>query len=240
VFDNPKEAVEGADIVVFCLPVLTMPEVAKACVSSFAENCIVTDVGSTKADLVVQMEKIFKNSKAVFIGSHPIAGSEETGLNAARADLYRNSAVVVTPSHRKIDKTVVSVRRFWEGLGSRVFMMDPSEHDRTIALTSHVPHLVASMLVNDVYRDGDSAVRFCGTGFRDATRIAAGSEDIWHDIVKSNRVAVGRELKEFAGILDRVNKMIKKGDFDGVRDFLSDTRQKRQKFEEQFLRERRV
>lgn len=238
-FDTPEAAVKEADMVVICLPVLTIPELSATCAAHFPENCVVTDVGSTKADLVSQMDKVMKKSKAVFVGSHPIAGSEETGLAAARADLFEGAACVVTPAGMKIDKSVSAVRRMWEGVGSRVFMMIPKDHDKTIARTSHLPHLLAAMLVNTVYRDGSEAWRFCGTGFRDATRIASGSEDVWYDIFKSNRKAVLGELNEFEKVLKKVTGMVQEGNFDSLRDLLSDSRQKRQKFEEQFIRERR-
>jgi prephenate dehydrogenase len=238
-FNSPEEAVKGADMVVLCLPVLAIPELVSGCISHLEDNCIVTDVGSTKAELVSEMDKLFKKSKAVFVGSHPIAGSDEAGLNAARSDLYDGAAIVVTPAGLKIDKAVTSVRRMWEGLGARVFIMRPKDHDKTIARTSHLPHLVASILVNAVYRNENEAWRFCGTGFKDATRIAAGSEEIWHDILKSNRGAVLYELSEFAKVFKKVNGMVKKSDFAGLRSFLADNRQKRLKFEEQFNRERR-
>jgi len=239
VYDNPGDAVKGADMVVFCLPVLTIPEVAAQCIPLLEENCVLTDVGSTKAELVSQMDKLLGKSKAVFVGSHPIAGSEETGLQAARADLYDGAAVVVTPAGRKIEKHLTAVRRMWEGLGGRVFIMDPKEHDKTIARTSHLPHLVAAMLVNAVGRDGGKSWRFCGTGFKDSTRIAAGSEDVWHDILKSNHLVVLRELKEFEKTLGKVSAMISKKDFPGLKSFLAANREQRKKFEEQFNRERR-
>jgi len=239
VFDKPEDAVKDADVVVFCLPVLSIPELVKICLPYFSNDCVVTDVGSTKAELVGEMDKLFRKSRAVFVGSHPIAGSDESGLAAASAELYEKAAVIITPRHGMINKEVSKVRRMWEEAGGRVFIMGPKDHDVTIARTSHLPHLVASMLVSTVWRVGKDAGRFCGTGFRDATRIAAGSEDVWHDIVKSNRRAVIQELNEFTKTLNRVSAMVKRGDFRGVRDFLSENRQKRKEFEEQFKRERR-
>jgi len=239
VYDNPGEAVKGADMVVFCLPVLAIPEVAAQCIPYLEENCVVTDVGSTKVEIVSQMEKLMGKSKAIFVGSHPIAGAAESGLSAARENLYEGAAVVVTPAGRKIEKHVVFVRRMWEGIGGRVFIMNPKDHDRTIAMTSHLPHLVAAMLVNAVRRDGGKSWRFCGTGFKDTTRIAAGSEDIWHDILKSNRKFILSELKDFGKSLGKVSAMISKNDFSGLKSFLAANREERQKFEEQFNRERR-
>lgn len=239
VSDSPEEAIKDSDMVVMCLPILAIPELTATCVSSFEENCIITDVGSTKAELVEEMDRLLKKSRAVFVGSHPIAGSDGAGLAAARVDLYEGAAVVITPTGMKIDKAATAVKRMWEGVGARVFIMGPKEHDKTIARTSHLPHLVASMLMNAVCRDGNAPGRFCGSGFRDTTRIAAGSEIIWHDIIKSNHQAVLNELGEFEKVFKQVSVMIKKSNFTGLRDFLADSREKRQKFEEQFTRERR-
>jgi len=238
-FENPSDAVKDADMVVICLPVLSIPDIAAQFAASLQKDCVVTDVGSTKAEIVCRMDKILKQSKAIFVGSHPIAGSDQTGLAAATVDLFDKAAVIVTPTSTRIDKPVSSVRRFWEGVGARVFIMSPKDHDVTVAKTSHLPHLVAAMLVRAVLYDGADLSRFCGTGFRDATRIAAGSEDLWHDIVKSNRRSVLAEMDKFEKILCEVTKMVKNGDFNSLRDFLADNRTKRCNFEERFNRERK-
>jgi len=263
VFDSAEAAVRDADFVVFCVPVLAIAGLASVCKAHFSNNCVVTDVGSTKANLVSELTPLFKDIPVTFVGSHPIAGSEQSGLDAARADLYDGSVVVVTAeagggaargqrSRRWRDKSkacpapsgvrdqgiedregsaVAMVAEFWEGLGAEVVVMDPAEHDRIIARTSHLPHLIAAMLVSSVHRDGGDQIRkFCGTGFYDTTRIAGGSEKIWHDIVKSNRSCVSRELGEFREVFDHVKAMIDKGDFDGVRHFLAESRRFRQRF----------
>lgn len=259
VFDSAEATVRDADFVVFCVPVLAIAGLASVCKAHFSNNCVVTDVGSTKANLVSELTPLFKDIPVTFVGSHPIAGSEQSGLDAARADLYEGSVVVVTaeagghvarcqasgvpppPRLRRASRcqqgkdreenAVARVAEFWEGLGAEVVVMDPAEHDRIIARTSHLPHLIAAMLVSSVHRDGGDQIRkFCGTGFRDTTRIAGGSEEIWHDIVKSNISCVSRELDEFREVFDRVKAMIDKGDFDGVRHFLEESRRFRQGF----------
>lgn len=266
VFDSPEAAVRDADFVVFCVPVLAIARLASGCKAHFSSNCVVTDVGSTKANLVSELSLLFKDIPATFVGSHPIAGSERSGLDAARADLYEGSVVIVTATaeesvvsgqlsvakkedieRRSLDgelfsngqrttdngqhDAVARVAEFWEGLGAEVVVMDPVEHDRIIARTSHLPHLIAAMLVSSVHRDGgDQIKKFCGTGFRDTTRVAGGSEEIWHDIVRSNRSCVSRELDEFREVFDRVKAMIDKGDFDGLRRFLAESRRFRQGF----------
>lgn len=257
VFDRPEDAVRDAEMIVFCVPVLAIPELVRTCKPHLSESCVVTDVGSTKAELVSELTPLFEDIPASFVGSHPIAGSEKSGLEAARADLYEKAVVVVTAereenllpqkSHamawqaqnlsRKAGKhkkgaedenAIERVTAFWEGLGARVVVMDPAEHDRIIARTSHLPHLIAAMLVSSVHRGGGKEVsQFCGTGFRDTTRIAGGSEEIWYDIVKSNRFYVSRELHEFGKVLSRIKTMIDEGDFDGIRSFLAASREKR-------------
>ena len=234
VFDQPEAAVEGADIVVFCVPVLSIPALAKACLPALADRCVATDVGSTKADLVSRMARLFARSGACFVGSHPIAGSEETGIEAARADLYEGSLVIVTPDGansrgRQGRSARMAVRRLWEGVGARVVEMPPREHDRVIARTSHLPHMVAAALVAAVCDGACRSVRrFCGTGFRDTTRIAAGSEDLWHDIVATNSPAISREIGSFQKKLANLKTLIDAADFDGVRRFLASSRQARQ------------
>ena len=227
-FERPEEAVSGAELAVFCLPVLAIPETVARCRPFLSGDCIVTDVGSTKAQLANAVSSSLRGSGIRFVGSHPIAGSEQTGLAAARADLYAGATTVVTPL---ADADEVAVRRvcaLWEGVGSRVLRMGPEEHDRLIARTSHLPHLVAAMLVQAVVRTaGDELSPMCGSGFRDTTRIAAGSEDVWHDIVKSNRRFVAGELDEFAHVLDRVRAMLARDDFEALKAFLAESREKR-------------
>jgi len=230
-FDRPEDAVNESDAVVFCVPVLAIPDLAGICKAHFSGDCIVTDVGSTKAELMSELVAVFLDISATFVGSHPLAGSEKNGLEAARGDLYEGATVIVTPPIRDMEQdrsAVARVKELWEGIGARVSVMGPEEHDRIIARTSHLPHLVASALVNSVCRkQGEKVVEFCGAGFGDTTRIASGSEDIWHDIVKSNRLSVRRELSEFIKIFNRVRVMIEQGDFEGVRQFLAEAREKR-------------
>jgi prephenate dehydrogenase len=162
-----------------------------------------------------------------------MAGSERTGIAAARADLYDDSLVIVTPCADTADAATARVCAFWRKLNCRVVRMAPVEHDRLIARTSHLPHLVAAMLVKSVLGGDESEVmELCGPGFRDTTRIAAGSEDMWHDIVKTNRRFVLRELDRFGGALERVRAMVQKGDFGVLRKFLAESRETRRRYEE--------
>lgn len=228
VFATPEQAVRNADFVVFSLPVLAIPALAVQCRAELKPGAVVTDVASTKAELVATLDDVFKGLPVGYAGSHPICGSEQTGLEAARPDLYEEARVVVTPGLTSGGAAVERITAFWSDLGARVSVMEPAQHDRIIARTSHLPHLVAAMLVDSIHAaEGDLAADFCGGGFRDTTRIAAGSEDIWHDIVKTNRAAVGQALDDFEKVLHRVKEMVQRGELEKLREFLAEARAKR-------------
>ncbi len=228
-FDRPEKAVAGADFVIFCVPILSIPGLVKESVPGLQPGCLVTDVGSTKADLTRQVRALLKGAKAVFVGSHPIAGSEQQGLDAARADLYRGAVVVVTPGSAAERKAAGPLKDFWEGLGAVVREMGPEEHDRMMARTSHLPHLVSALLASTVGRDGDPQAvgQFCGPGFRDTTRIAEGSPDVWHDIIRSNRESILAELEAFSAGLKELEEQVRKGDTGSVRGLLEKGRARR-------------
>ena len=227
VFGSPSDAVMTADIAVLCVPVLAMGGVLDDCYAALPEGCIITDVGSTKKEVCDEMKHRLAGKKALFIGSHPMAGSDQTGLEAARADLYEGAVVIMTPEEDADKASLELLREFWQGVGGKIHFMSPAKHDKVIARTSHLPHLVASILVASVLGEGSEAAGVCGTGFRDTTRIAAGSEDIWHDIVKTNSDAVLAELGAFEKILSSVRGMIESGDFEALREFLADARKLR-------------
>lgn len=207
-----REAARNADLVVFCVPILTIPRLVAACAPVLRPGCVVTDVGSTKGVVLAAMERALERTDVCVVGSHPIAGSEAAGIGAARADLYRGTVVVVTPSRRSSPASVQCVRKFWEALGARVLVLASGKHDRTLAATSHGPHLAAAALAESVLGRGDPALAlFCGTGFRDTTRIAAGSEDVWHDIAATNRTAIARELARLEVRIRRMRKALEDG-----------------------------
>jgi prephenate dehydrogenase len=226
--DRVEDAVQGADMVVFCVPVLAIPPLARICRPHLSRGCIVTDVGSTKAHLASELGRIFRGRGIRFVGSHPIAGSEQTGLEAARRDLYRGAVVAVTAAAGRDRLAAAKVARFWQALGATVVRMTPEDHDRIVARTSHLPHLAAAALVNAVCRRDDPIVRaLCGPGFQDTTRVAEGSPEVWHDIVRSNRKAVLAELQAYRGILGDLAALVKSGQWKQVSRFLENSRRRR-------------
>ena len=225
-FADPAEAVRDADLAILCVPVFSMQALAAACRSGLKPGCIVTDVGSTKALLTEQIRLSLRGSEAVFVGSHPIAGSEQQGLEAARADLYEGAVTIVTRDGSEPDEAVAAVRTFWRGVGSVVRVMDPAEHDRIMARTSHLPHVAAALVAATVGRANgtEKLGAFCGPGFRDVTRVAEGSPDVWMDILQSNRPAVAAELHQLKARLDAVLAALEGGDDAALRRFLEDSR----------------
>jgi prephenate dehydrogenase len=224
--DDLCDAVKDATIVVLCTPILDMPSLVESIKPALRNDVIITDVGSTKEMLSKGIEKVLSGSDASFIGSHPMAGSEQTGLEAARADLYKDAVVVMTPPIDS-DDAAERIRGLWTSVGARVFSMEAAVHDAIVACTSHVPHLVAAMLVRAVIQASPAPGGLWGPGFRDTTRIASGSESVWHDIVKSNASAIADGLRVFRKDVDLVLELIENQDFDSVKEYLGKARKER-------------
>ncbi|MCU0858698.1 MAG: prephenate dehydrogenase/arogenate dehydrogenase family protein [Pontiellaceae bacterium] len=223
VFADPADAVKDAGLAVLCVPVLTIPMLAKACLPGLKAGAVLTDVGSTKAELVRQIEKILSGTGAVFVGSHPICGSEQQGIEAGDADLYDGAVTVVTPQPGSPQEAVGKVSSLWKSVGSAVSVMPPEEHDRILAATSHLPHVVAAALALSA---GDNGL-FCGSGFRDTTRIADGSPEVWSDIVRTNAPALKAALGTFREKLDELSVLIEKEDGEKLAQWFAAARARR-------------
>jgi prephenate dehydrogenase len=236
-FGDPAEAVRDADLIVFCVPVMTIPSLVGACRGAWAPGAVVTDVASTKAWLTREVKRVLGTGPAMFVGSHPMAGSEEAGIEAAREDLYDGAMVVVTTEPEDDAAAVDRVGAFWEAVGARVARRSPDEHDRVVARTSHLPHMAAAALVTRVLGsdDGMNTGPFCAGGFRDSSRIAEGGESMWHDIVRTNRTALLAELAAYGGLLAGLERAVRDEDFETVRQFLARGRELRIRWREEQL-----
>jgi prephenate dehydrogenase len=206
------EAVQGADTVLLCVPVGAMPAIVRQILPVLSPDALVTDVGSVKEVVCRELGPMLQG-RAHFIGSHPMAGSEKAGISAARADLFQAAVCILTPEEGRTPPEVL--RRatvFWERLGCRVRTLAPGAHDQICAIISHLPHLSAAALVNVVESVCPEAFGFCGSGFRDSTRIAAGLPSMWTEILLSNRTAVAESLRQFIAILEHTAAQLEKGD----------------------------
>ena len=208
--DAAKVAI-GADNVVLCVPVDRMEEIAKLIAPHIAPDALVTDVGSTKEKLVASLEKIFSTNRN-FVGSHPMCGSEESGLDAARADLYEGAVCVVCPTTASRADLVQRAENLWKSVGGRVEILSPGDHDEAVASASHVPHVAAAALVELVEQEQPASSRLCATGFRDTTRIAAGSPELWAAILADNAAKTSGALAELEAILAGYREALAKGD----------------------------
>jgi len=205
-------ALDGADIVFIATPVETVKDVLKRMSGiKLRKGLVVTDAGSTKKDIVRFAEKF--RDKFCFLGSHPLAGSEKTGVEYSSADLFRDSICIVTPSENTPKKTIELVRGLWEKLEARVEILSPEEHDRILAYTSHLPHAVAySLAASEMI----SFARFSATGFRDTTRIASSDPELWAEIFMTNRKNILSAITRFRRELSEIERSIKNEDMRGL------------------------
>jgi prephenate dehydrogenase len=212
---DPGNASEGSDLVVFSLPVGSFGETAKRIAGALKEGALVTDVGSVKGGLVHKMQEIL-SPRTPFVGAHPIAGGEKSGIDTADADLFEGQRCVVTPTEKTERTALDALVSLWRSLGSDVVMMSPEEHDRVLGAVSHFPHIAAYEIVNTVGVIDETYLQYCGRGFRDVTRIALSSPELWRDICMNNRGNLAHFLDVFIGRLERVRGYIAAGDAEAL------------------------
>ena len=203
--------VEDADLIVFCVPVGAMRALAEEMAPFILPDAAITDVGSVKGPVVEALAPVFQ-SRGRFVGSHPMAGSEQSGLAAAHASLFENAVCIVTPHAGADPDAVRLVADFWAFVGGHVQMLSPEEHDRTISLVSHLPHLLAAVLVDFVCAENPNSINFCGNGFRDTTRVASGPPGMWTEILLANRAALGVQIDGLMARLAGVRHALARGD----------------------------
>jgi prephenate dehydrogenase len=208
------QAVAGADLIVLCTPLWQMGALSRRLLPAVDKNAIITDVGSVKKALVDDLEPLFARAGAHFVGSHPMAGSEKMGVGAARADLFENACCVVTPTMASDPEAVAKVEALWAGVGARPLRMDPALHDQLVARSSHLPHVLAANLATYVLAPEFPPEQslLCAGGFKDGTRVASGSPEMWRDIVTMNRVGVAAALKEFVRAIDQFQAALERND----------------------------
>ena len=215
--------VSHADIVVFCTPVTQIAEQVLETAGSCSPGTLLTDAGSTKATIVREVEKHLSRD-AAFVGSHPLAGSEKRGPEYADADLFRDRLTIVTRTPRTDAAALERTCDFWRALGSRVQIMDPDEHDRTLALTSHLPHLLASALAGILPPELSP---FTASGFRDTTRVASGDPSLWTGIFNHNRAGVLEAFSKLQVRLHEIESALQAGDWPALTELLTQAKKVR-------------
>ena len=228
------EAVVGADVVVIATPTLVAEKVMAELAPLLTPDMIVTDVASVKGNIQRAAERIFGEVPANFVLGHPIAGSEQSGVEASSVDLFLDHRVILTPLENTASEAVALIRAMWESCGAEVLCMDVAEHDAVLAATSHLPHVLAYTLVDALAQNGAAAdiFKFAAGGFRDFTRIASSDPTMWHDIALANREAILQGIDSFSAHLALVRQAIEEGDGEAI--FASFDRAKRAR-DEHFL-----
>ncbi|MGI8979610.1 MAG: prephenate dehydrogenase [Pirellulaceae bacterium] len=207
-----RQGVASANLVVVCTPVGDVPEFVALAAKACKPETIITDVGSTKAAIVAACDKALADSKglwASFVGSHPLAGRERTGVEFAREDLFQGRTTVITPTDDTRPEAAAKVEAFWQGLGCKVVRMTPEEHDISIAATSHLPHLIASALAAATPAD---LLTLTASGWADTTRIASGDIELWRQIFLDNRVNTLKALAPFETVLSELRQALESAD----------------------------
>ncbi len=229
------EAVAGADCVIACVPVGASGAVAEAIAPHLKAGAVVSDAGSVKR-VVLEAMAPHVPASAHLIPAHPIAGTEQSGPEAAFATLFRNRWCILTPPAGADISAVARLTRFWQGLGADVEAMDAAHHDRVLAITSHLPHLIAYNIVGTVSdlegHTKSEVLKFSASGFRDFTRIAASDPTMWRDVFLSNQDAVLEMLGRFSEDLALLQRAIRWGDGDALFDLFTRTRDIRRRIVE--------
>lgn len=217
------QAVSAADFVVVCTPVEQIADLVLEIAGLTRPPCVITDVGSTKGRLVEQVARDpLATSK--FVGSHPLAGSEKSGVAHASAELFADRRVVLTPTAETPASALDSVHEFWRHLGAETTELSPQQHDEALAFTSHLPHLIASVLAAGTPTD---YLSLTATGWRDSTRIASGDPELWRQILAENREATVTALEQFAHQLDLVHQWLRHADDQAIEVLLRNGKQNR-------------
>ncbi|MCM2375209.1 prephenate dehydrogenase [Aporhodopirellula aestuarii] len=217
------EAASQADLVLIATPVDRIADYVIE-IASQCPRVLMTDVGSTKFRIVEAVNCV-PEAASRFVAAHPIAGSEKTGLQHACGNLFVEKTIVITPSGKEAPGVIDAVTRFWQSTGGRVVQLTPRRHDDLLAVTSHMPHLMSSLVANQLPVE---AIPMIGTGWLDTTRIAAGDEGLWTAIVSENRDAILDALEHTAKNLGDLIRSIRSQDDDSLMTFLRDAREKRE------------
>jgi len=205
---DPVKACLDADMILFATPVGCFTDIAQKIRSSLKKDTIVTDVGSVKGKLVRDMEALMPEG-IFFVGGHPIAGSNRSGIDTASDSIFKGTKCIITPTEKTDKRALENIISIWKIFGSTIKLIDPEEHDRIYAAVSHLPHLIAYEIVNTVADINSSYLQFSGQGFMDTTRIASSSPELWRDICILNKENLLECIKILKNNLDRVSQYLR-------------------------------
>jgi prephenate dehydrogenase len=211
---NIKEAIDDANIVVIATPVGTFKDILGQIKPLISSNVIITDVGSTKSDIVNIVNDVLKDKSSCFIPAHPIAGKERSGFEVSDSSLYDGKKVIITPQEANSPESIDVINQLWTNVGADVDFMSAESHDNLLGMTSHLPHMLAFSLVNYLVDQNPNASIYAGGGFKDFSRIASGDAVMWRDICLQNKNQIMSHLKGYQSTLDDLLEAINDEDSD--------------------------
>ena len=220
-----NKGIIGADLIVLATPVNTIIDIIEILGKENRRGCIITDMGSTKAAIVERAEKVLHHS-LLFVGSHPLVGSEKKGPAHANAQLYEGGSCIMTPTDKTNRLAKEKIKQFWMQLGSSVKLMTPQEHDQVLASISHVPHLMAFALIKAM---PDNFLEHATQGLKDTTRVAASDPQVWRDIALSNHKPILKALDETVKVLATIRKAIVARDQEALTEIFKQAKDKRER-----------
>lgn len=227
------EAVQSSQWIVLCVPVAQMRAVFTQLEPHLGSNTLITDAGSTKSDVILAAKEVLGKKVCQFVPAHPIAGGAQHGAAAARADLFQGKQTIICQLQENSAADVALVEEFWKVLGSNIKLISAVQHDAIYAAVSHLPHILSYALMASVLNseDAEQKLGHAGAGFRDFTRIAASSPEMWRDICIANKQAILKELDQYLSVTGRLREMIAKEDAAGLEKVFQKASQARQKWD---------
>lgn len=225
---DPAVASQEADLIVLATPVGVLKKIAGEIRGSIKPGALVTDAGSVKGSLVYEIESCIP-AGAYYIGSHPITGSDKSGIAEAKAGLFNKALCIITPTKDSDKEASQKIAELWSALGGKVEFVDPYEHDRIYAAVSHLPHVIAYTLVNTLKDFNADYIKYAGQGFKDTTRIAASSPELWRDITISNKANLVKLLDILRVNISTIEKLLETGDAIGLEKEFSKAQELRKK-----------
>lgn len=218
------QAVNGVGIVVLCVPPLAIESLGKALAPLLAPSTVITDAGSVKRHIIAALEIIWGGR---FIGAHPMAGSEQSGIGAARPDLFDGALCLLTPTAKSLPDALKMVHEMWVDAGCVLQTISPDEHDHAIARVSHLPHAAAAALVHAICKNNPEITAFAGNGYRDTTRVASGPEAMWAEILLENCGEITAGIEDLQNSLNQLKTFLARGDYEETKAFLAEARKLR-------------
>ena len=201
---NIDEAVKGADIIVIATPVGTFKQILEAIEPLITEQVIISDVGSTKTNIVKIVNEVLGEKSKCFVPAHPIAGKEKSGFEVSVPDLFKDKKTIITPLENNAPESIKVIHDMWIGTGAEVDYLSPESHDELLGMTSHLPHMLAFSLVNYLVSQSPNASIYAGGGFKDFSRIASGDAVMWRDICIQNKEQIIDHLKGYQSTLSEL------------------------------------